>query len=137
MRGRQHRVAAVNGTASVVLHEILELRHAQARLLRHRQIRYLRQKSIRHPVKRAALGRKFERWDRMQHRNSSTVVFRYEIFYKARNGYKVSRKKKKKWRLLIFCEKVELDALREIFPKAGMDTNINTYLHIFDVCPFG
>lgn len=76
MRGRQHRVAAVNGTASVVLHEILELRHAQARLLRHRQIRYLRQKSIQHPVKRAALGRKFKRWDRMQRGNSSSVPMR-------------------------------------------------------------
>lgn len=39
--------------------------------------------------------------------------------------------------LLIFCEKVQLDALREIFSKAGMDMNINTCLHIFDACPFG
>lgn len=45
VRRRQHRVTAVNRTAGIVLHEILELRHAQARrIFRHRQIRHLRQK---------------------------------------------------------------------------------------------
>jgi len=45
VRRRQHRVATMHWPAGVVLHEVLEMRHAQTRrFLRHRQIRHLRQK---------------------------------------------------------------------------------------------